>query len=70
MEKNNNKIQVIWGVALVLMGVALLFEIPHKIMEYQQLSNPFLQFCLYFIAIALIVGGVKKVLKFKKMGDI
>ena len=70
MEKNNIKIQALWGVALVLMGVALLFEIPHKVSEIQQLSNPFLQFCLYFMAIALIFGGVKKILKFRKTGDI
>jgi hypothetical protein len=70
MKNSNQTFQRVWGAALIFMGIALLFEIPNKILEYQQLSSPFVKFCLYFIAAALIFGGGKKILKFKKTGDI
>jgi hypothetical protein len=70
MNEAKKRIQRLWGAALVLMGIALIFEIPHKMSEYQQFSNPFIKFCLYFIAAALIYGGGKKILNFKKTGDI
>jgi hypothetical protein len=70
MKNNRQKIQILWGVALVLMGVALLFEIPYKIEQYQKFVNPFVHFCLYFIAAALIFAGGKKIVKFRKTGDI
>jgi membrane protein DedA with SNARE-associated domain len=70
MNESKKRIQLLWGAALVVMGIALIFEIPHKMAEYQHLSNPFIKFCLYFIAAALIYGGGKKILNFRKTCDI
>ncbi len=58
-------VQLIWGVALLLMGAAFFFRIP-SIME--QLSGidhfasirVFLQIGFYLMAIILTGGGVKK----------
>ena len=75
MNKNKESIQLLWGAALILMGIALFFAIPGKMSQIEkigQFSNalPFIKFSFYFIAVFLILGGGKKILQFKKKGDI
>ena len=50
--------QVIWGVLLIAMGILLFVTTPPAL----RLSpdSGFLNFCRYFIAIFLILGGGKK----------
>ena len=66
MNKNKSISQIIWGIALVLAGVGVLFRIPQvlpKIFTIEQFASikGFIYFCFYFLAIALIGGGAKKI---------
>ena len=75
MDENKKNVQLLWGLALVFMGVALLFRIPQIIPTIEQIEKfrgiiPFIQFCFYFMAVVLIGGGIKKILQFKKRDDI
>lgn len=66
MPDNRNAGQLIWGGALVLMGLALFFRIPQLMPRIESIEpfssvSVFIRFCLYFIGIFLIVGGAKKI---------
>jgi len=63
---NNNKVQLIWGIALVLMGVGVFFRVPvviEKISDAVDMNSGFyfFRFSFYLIAVILIGGGVKKI---------
>ena len=65
MDKQRATIQVIWGAALVLMGIAVIFRIPQVMPRLMQIESlvpikGFLYFCFYFLAVALIYGGGRK----------
>jgi hypothetical protein len=71
MKDAKSYIQAIWGGALLLMGVAVIFRIPQimaKLSSIQQYAsgNLFLQFCLYLIGVLLIGGGLMKLHVFLK----
>ena len=64
-----DRIQLVWGAALVLMGIAFFFRIPFimgRIDEANQFASVriFLHIALYLMAIILIGGGVKKLHRF------
>jgi cobalamin biosynthesis protein CobD/CbiB len=67
MEKGpKSKLQLAWGVLLLMAGVGLLFRIPQVIPQIRQIEYfagvmPFIYFCFYFMAVFLIGGGAKKV---------
>ena len=66
MEKKPPTFQLIWGVALMLMGIGVFFRIPlvmPQIEKIEQFSDVllFVRFCFYLIGILLIGGGIKKV---------
>jgi len=66
MIKNADKTQIIWGVALVVMGTALFFRIPRvmpQIKQIEQFSSVtyFIQFCMYLMGVLLISGGARKI---------
>ena len=73
MEANKSKYQLVWGILLTLMGIALLFRIPQVIPQIKQIEfyepvRYFVYFCLYLIAIVLIVQGGKKIFdNYKKL---
>ena len=65
--KNNTraKIQIVWGIALVLAGVGVLYRIPQvvpRLVQIEQFASAigFIYFCCYFIAVTLIIGGGRK----------
>ena len=69
--KNSDKsqFQLIWGVALVLAGVGVIFRIPQVIPRLKQIEQfaagiGFVTFCAYFIAVALIFGGGRKIYRY------
>ena len=71
MSDKKQSLQKAWGIALVLMGVAIVFRVP-EILERLK-DNPlfvsgrlYVQFCFYFIALVLVVGGFKKLLPSSK----
>ena len=73
MENKKSKYQLVWGCLLTLMGIAFLFRIPQIIPQIKQIEfygpvRYFIYFCLYLIAIVLIVQGLKKIFDhFKKL---
>jgi hypothetical protein len=63
-----NLTQTIWGVLLIAMGVLLCIKEPYALRLAPKFG--FLTFARYFIALFLIVGGIKKLyrLYFSKKG--
>lgn len=64
-ESEKSKLQMIWGVLLVVAGVGLLFRIPQVMPQIRQIEYfsgviPFIYFCMYFMAVFLIAGGARK----------
>ena len=60
------RIQVVWGIMLVLAGLGVIYRIPQvmpKIFQIEQFSaaSGFVYFCFYLMAVILIVGGGKKI---------
>jgi hypothetical protein len=71
MKAAKSYIQAIWGGALLLMGVAVVFRIPHIMatlssVEQYASGHLFLRFCLYLMAVLLVGGGIKKLYVFMK----
>ncbi|MCU0597683.1 MAG: hypothetical protein MUE70_00305 [Desulfobacterales bacterium] len=71
MKAVKSYIQAIWGGALLLMGIAVFFRIPHimaKLSHVEQYAsgNFFLRFCLYLMGVLLVGGGIKKLYVFIK----
>lgn len=71
MKDVRTYLQAIWGGALLLMGVAVIFRIPSIMVKMSDIKQDtsgqlFLKFCLYLMAILLIGGGVKKLHAFMK----
>lgn len=65
-RQTKTTIQLIWGVALVLMGIGVFFRIPQvmpEIAKIEQFSQAmfFIRFCFYLMGILLIGGGSKKI---------
>ena len=66
MDKNQIHFQLVWGILLTLMGVAFFFKIPEiindaKTIETLRAGIGFVYFCLYTVALILIVGGARKI---------
>ncbi len=64
-----SQLQLIWGAALVLAGIGVIFRIPQVIPRLKQIEQfaagiGFVYFCAYFIALALIVGGGRKIYQY------
>lgn len=71
MEDKRNKLQLIWGVLLLLAGIGVFFRIPQVMPEIKKIEQfaayiYFIYFCFYLLAILLIVGGGRKVYTYLK----
>jgi hypothetical protein len=60
-----SRLQLVWGVLLVLAGVGMFFRIPQVMPQIEQIDYfaaviPFIYFCMYFVAVFLIAGGARK----------
>ena len=67
MAKDKVIIQIFWGIALLLMGIAVFFRIPQVMLEVRKIeyfssSIGFVKFCFYLIGVLLVAGGAKKIL--------
>jgi hypothetical protein len=65
MDDIKTRLQLVWGVLLVLAGVGLVFRIPQVMPQIEQIEYfaaviPFIYFCMYFVAVFLIAGGARK----------
>jgi hypothetical protein len=72
MDDNlKQRLQLAWGVLLVLAGIGLCFRIPQVMPQIRQIEYfsgaiPFIYFCMYFVAVFLIVGGARKLLAHRR----
>lgn len=62
---DKSKLQMVWGVLLIVAGVGMLFRIPQVMPQIRQIQSldaalPFIYFCFYFMAVILIGGGARK----------
>ena len=69
MKSGRSQFQLIWGVALVLAGIGVIYRIPQVIPRLKQIEQfaagiGFITFCAYFIAVALIFGGGRKIYRY------
>jgi hypothetical protein len=69
MAGSRTNLQIVWGVLLVSAGVGMFFRIPQVAPEIREIpafapAMPFIYFCLYFVAVALVAGGAKKIYDF------
>jgi len=65
-----NVFQLVWGIALFLMGIGVIFRVPaviSRISAAGELSSGwyFLRFCFYLIAVILIGGGIRKINQYR-----
>jgi len=74
MQKEKNKLQLIWGGVLLLAGIGVFFRIPQLMPEIKKIEHfagyiPFIYFCFYLIGILLVVGGGRKIYHYLKQSD-
>jgi hypothetical protein len=65
MDDIKIRLQLVWGVLLLLAGGGMFIRIPQvmpqiKQIEYFAAVIPFIYFCMYFVAVFLIAGGARK----------
>jgi hypothetical protein len=63
--KKINQVQVVWAIALILMGLGVFYRVPQVMPKIEEIPRfaaaaGFIRFCFYFIGITLIGGGCKK----------
>ena len=68
MSHDKSNIQILWGAALILAGIGVIFRIPQvlpQIFNFEQFSSikGFIYFCFYFMAAVLIGGGAQKIIR-------
>jgi hypothetical protein len=69
MPQKSVTTQALWGIALILMGLAVFYRIPQvmpRIVQIEQFAHMkgFIYFCFYLIGIVLIYGGAKKLYRY------
>lgn len=67
-KRNSSNIQLIWGAALTLMGVAVFFRVPQVVSKLEDMGQSgftitFFRICMYIIGIILVGGGVRKLIQ-------
>ncbi len=68
---SKNNAQIVWGAALIFVGVAVFFRIPKVIPQLVQMGQPtatvlFIRICFYLMGILLIGGGIKKIVQYAR----
>jgi cobalamin biosynthesis protein CobD/CbiB len=74
MQKEKNKLQLIWGGVLLLAGIGVFFRIPQLMPEIKKIEHfvdyiPFIYFCFYLIGILLVVGGGRKLYRYLQQSN-
>jgi hypothetical protein len=64
-KSSKSNIQLIWGAALILVGISVFFKVPLvvpklKTMGLSHATIGFFSVCLYIIGFVLVGGGVRK----------
>jgi len=65
-DENKVVVQIIWGIALTLAGIGVIFRIPQvipRIEKIEQFASMifFIRFSFYLLGMLLIGGGLKKI---------
>ena len=73
-ENLKSKIQLVWGILLLIAGIGVFFRIPQLMPEIKKIEHfapymIFIYFCFYLVGILLVVGGSKKVYKYLNGGN-
>jgi uncharacterized membrane protein HdeD (DUF308 family) len=72
---HRSNLQLIWGVVLMIVGIAVFVRIPQVMPELEKIQQfkgvtGFIRICFYAMGIILIGGGAKKLVKyFQNRGD-
>ena len=64
-----SRLQLIWGVALTIVGIAVFFRIPQVMPQLAQMGQSptalvFIRICFYILGMILLGGGVKKIVHY------
>ena len=62
-------LQLIWGIALLLVGIAVFIRIPQVMPEISKIKQfagvtVFIRICFYLMGIILVGGGIKKLITY------
>lgn len=63
MQNKTIRMQIIWGVVLVLAGIGVFVRIPQVAARIETFQF-FSYFCFYLLGLLLIGGGAKKLYKY------
>jgi hypothetical protein len=71
MADKRNKLQLFWGILLLLAGIGVFFRIPQVMPQIRKIEHfaaylYFIYFCFYLVGVLLIVGGGRKVYTYLK----
>ena len=74
MPDKRNKLQLIWGIVLLLAGMGVFFRIPQVMPRIKKIEHftayiPFIYFSFYLLGILLIIGGARKVYHYLKQSN-
>ena len=66
---SKNTVQLVWGIALLLVGVAVFFRVPQvvpKLVELRQsvATISVVRICFYLLGFILIGGGIQKIVRY------
>ncbi len=69
---SKDRVQLVWGLALIVMGVAFFFRISYVlerifISGHAGIPQVFIRVCMFFVSIILIGGGVKKLIHIRRV---
>lgn len=69
MPDNKSTFQAVWGGLLTAAGISVFFrtqQVMPKLAEIESLANKtgVIRFCVYFMGLMLIVGGVRKLVAY------
>ena len=67
-QPTKSNLQLIWGAALVVVGIAVFFRIPQVMPQLAQMGQSattigFIRICFYLMGILLVGGGTKKIIQ-------
>lgn len=57
-------LQLLWGIALMAVGVAVFFKTSQVIPKIQGLNKTSATICIYLMGVILLGGGLKKILHY------
>ena len=73
-QRRRSNGQLIWGIALVLVGIGVFIRIPQALPKLAETGSfagalGFIQFCLYLMGVILLGGGIKKIIAYFRLPD-